>query len=66
MIISGGNANGGDFYDSGGGIYNYSSGNLILTNVTFSGNTASNGGGMYNCGSNSTLTNVIFSGNKDS
>ncbi len=36
-----------------------------LTNVTFSGNSASiDGGGMYNdCNSSPTLTNVTFSGN---
>ena len=36
-----------------------------LTNVTFSGNSAtSDGGGMYNYASSSpTLTNVTFSGN---
>jgi len=38
---------------------------VTLTNVTFSGNTATNnGGGMYNqVGSNSAMTNVTFSAN---
>jgi predicted outer membrane repeat protein len=48
---------------AGGGMYNSGS-SLILTNVTFSGNSATeNGGGMYSFGSYSTLTNVTFSGN---
>jgi len=42
----------------GGGIY--SSGNPMLTNMTFSGNTGK--GGMISSG-NPTLTNVTFSGN---
>jgi len=44
-------------------MYNYSS-SPTLTNVTFSGNTATYGGGLYNNDSSSpTLTNVTFSGN---
>jgi hypothetical protein len=44
-------------------MYNLAS-SPTLTNVTFSGNTAHAGGGMYNRdGSSSTLTNVTFSGN---
>jgi len=39
------------------------SSNPTLTNVTFSGNSAHSGGGMYNSGSSPTLTNVTFSGN---
>ena len=48
----------------GGGMYNYSS-SPTLTNVTFSGNSASNsGGGMYNeVGSNPQIRNTIFWGN---
>ena len=34
-----------------------------LTNVTFSGNSATDGGGMFNIGSSPTLTNVTFSAN---
>lgn len=48
--------------DKGGGMYN-SSGNPALTDVTFSGNTATSGGGMYNSSSSPTLTDVTFSGN---
>ena len=48
FAIMAGNANGSSPDDSGGGIYN-PSGNLTLTNIIFSGNTAANrGGGMYN------------------
>jgi len=39
-------------------------GSSVLTNVTFSGNSAGwEGGGMYNAYSEPTLTNVTFSGN---
>ncbi len=48
----------------GGGIYN-NAGALTVSNVTFSANSASNGGGMYNSGS-LTLTNVTFSANSAS
>ncbi len=37
--------------------------NSTLTNVTFSGNSAQSGGGMYNDDGSPTLTNVTFSGN---
>jgi CSLREA domain-containing protein len=56
----------------GGGLADYTS-NPILSNVTFSGNTAGGtvngttydgfGGGMYNTSSNPQLTNVVFSQN---
>lgn len=47
----------------------YNNGNsTVLTNVTFSGNSAvgSSGGGMFNISSSPTLTNVTFSGNTSS
>ncbi len=46
-------------------MYNVYSSSPTLTNVTFSGNSASSdGGGMFNWISSSpTLTNVTFSGN---
>lgn len=50
----------------GGGIYNSSStgsSGLVLTNATFSNNTAYSGGGMRNYNSTLTLTNVTFSRN---
>ena len=34
-----------------------------VTNCTFSGNSASRGGGMYNGSSSPRLTNCTFSGN---
>ena len=40
-----------------------SSSSPALANVTFSGNWAAYGGGMYNQRSSPTLTNVTFSGN---
>jgi hypothetical protein len=46
----------------GGGIACYAS-NLSITNVTLTGNVASNGGGMNNESSNPTLSNVTISNN---
>lgn len=70
--INGGNANGTvaidyngiTFYrNNGGGMYNYYS-FPTLTNVTFSGNSASdNGGGMYNFSSYIILYNTVFYNN---
>jgi len=48
----------------GGGMYNLGNNtDPTLTNVTFSGNSAENGGGIYNNYSASTLINVTFFGN---
>jgi LPXTG-site transpeptidase (sortase) family protein len=44
-------------------MYNFFSSSPTLTNVTFSGNSAQDGGGMYNQGSSPTLRNLTFSGN---
>lgn len=56
-------ANGKASSSNGSGMVN--SGTVTLTNVTFSGNSASfEGGGMFNLNNSSpTLTNVTFSGN---
>ena len=64
VTIQGGNADSGTFpNDRGGGMYNAGS-SPILTNITFSNNTATNrGGGMSNFSSSPTLTNVTFSDN---
>ena len=48
--------------ESGGGMYN-SNGSAIVTNCSFSGNSAGGGGGMCNRRSSPTLTNCTFSGN---
>ncbi|RCK73402.1 MAG: Fibronectin type III domain protein [Anaerolineae bacterium] len=64
FIITAGQANG-SYHpnNSGGGMYN--AGSPKLTNVTFSGNAASRGGGMYNNNySSPTLINITFSGNQ--
>ena len=65
VSITAGNANGDSYYlnDRGGGMGNSNTSNPTLNNVTFSGNSASLCGGMYNDTSNPTLNNVIFSGN---
>jgi predicted outer membrane repeat protein len=63
--ITAGNANGvSDPNDRGGGIYNLTN-STVLSNVTFTGNSATYvGGGMYNQYSDSpTLMNVTFRGN---
>ncbi|MFQ3684770.1 MAG: cadherin, partial [Roseiflexus sp.] len=65
FVITGGLANGSSpaILSRGGGMFNQNS-SPTLTNVTFSGNTAKFGGGMYNFENSSpTLTNVTFSGN---
>jgi predicted outer membrane repeat protein len=64
FTLTAGQANGTAPGDRGGGMFNYN-GKPTIANVTFSGNNAGDGGGMYNGGSGSrpTLTNVIFSGN---
>ena len=66
LTITGGNASvaSGNYY-LGGGMFNDGS-SPTLTNVTFSGNSATYGGGMFNDGSSPTLTNVTFSGNSAS
>lgn len=45
---------------SGGGVYNQSTGAVVLENVIFSGNLADAGGGMYNIGNSPLLTKVTF------
>jgi predicted outer membrane repeat protein len=63
FTVTGANANGDYPHSRGGGMYN-NNGSPSLTNVTFSGNTAGWGGGIYNeVDSNPSLTDVIFSGN---
>jgi predicted outer membrane repeat protein len=69
VTVTAGNASGGEFSsvkNLGGGMYNASC-SPTLTNVTFTGNSASAyGGGMYNDSSGPTLTSVTFSGNSAS
>jgi len=47
----------------GGGMYNDSSGNLILENVIFTNNSAYYGGGVYNNSSDPELMDVTFTNN---
>lgn len=65
FTITAGNAYGIDAYSNGGGMYNYNTSSLTVTNITFSDNSASSlGGGMYNYNNSSlTVTNVTFSDN---
>jgi parallel beta-helix repeat protein len=64
FTVTGGNANGASPHNRGGGTYNSGS-SPTLTNCTFSGNSArEGGGGMYNHDSSSpVLTNCTFSDN---
>jgi len=62
FVITAGQANGMSPHNNGGGMYNTNS-SPVLTNVTFSNNTANRGGGMYHFGPSATWTNVTFSGN---
>ncbi|RYZ94805.1 MAG: hypothetical protein EOP47_27110, partial [Sphingobacteriaceae bacterium] len=72
FTISGDNANGSSgiavntatiSLKNGGGMYNAYSSSPVLTNVTISGNMATDGGGMYSNFSSPVLTNVTISGN---
>ena len=62
FTIRGGNANGSYPDNLGGGMINVS-GSPTLTNVTFSGNSATTAAGCTTIHSSPTLTNVTFSGN---
>ena len=64
FTVTAGNADGSPFPgNSGGGMYNDGS-SPTVTNCTFSGNSASFGGGMFNHSSSSpAVTNCTFSGN---
>ena len=63
FIITAGYANGSNPDDDGGGMYIFV-GSPTLANLTFIGNLASSGGGLYNTVvSNPTLTDVAFSNN---
>ena len=63
FTITAGNANGYEDDSMGGGMYN-NGGSPTLTNCTFSGNSAGDGGGMNNGDSSSpTLSNCTFSKN---
>jgi hypothetical protein len=64
FTITGGNANGpGVFGGNGGGLFN-NQGALTVSNIIFTGNSATTGGGMDNENNNtSAITNVIFRGN---
>ena len=64
VTITAGNANGTLPHNMGGGMFNKTSSSPTMTDVTFSGNTATMGGGMYNGQRSSpSLSNATFSGN---
>ena len=64
FIITGGNADGSDYYDCGAGIFN-PSGSPKIMNCTFHINYARwEGSGIYNHSSSPVLTNCTFIGNR--
>ncbi len=65
FTISGGYADGGLNHNFGGGMFNSSNSDPIVSVCTFSGNTATSGGGMYNS-SDPTLTDCDFYDNSAS
>ena len=63
FTVTDGNASGADWpHGAGGGMFNYGS-SPVVTNCSFSGNSAEAGGGMYNMYSSPAVTNCSFSGN---
>jgi parallel beta-helix repeat protein len=63
FTITGGNANGTDPNDRrGGGMFNFSSSPMV-TNCTFTGNSAAEGGAIHNSSSNPTVADCTFSNN---
>jgi hypothetical protein len=66
FTITAGEAEGDKAYARGGGMYNSVGATTELRNVTFSGNAANFGGGLYNEQSSPTLNNVTFEGNQAS
>jgi hypothetical protein len=66
FTITYGNADGSNLEDPdsrGGGIYDYNSSSLMITNSTINDNMARYGGGMYNKYSSSSVNNCIFTDN---
>jgi predicted outer membrane repeat protein len=64
FTLTAGKARGSGSNIDGGGLYNWASSSLILTNIIFSGNSSTAfSGGMYNVDSSPTLNNVTFRGN---
>ncbi|MCH8345021.1 MAG: right-handed parallel beta-helix repeat-containing protein [Planctomycetes bacterium] len=65
FTITAGNADGPDptVNGMGGGMFTLGITTSTVTNCTFSGNTATCGGGMGNLGTSPTVTNCTFSGN---
>ncbi|MCC5943028.1 MAG: T9SS type A sorting domain-containing protein [Balneolaceae bacterium] len=63
VTITAGMANGGSFPNNHGGGMHNDDGSPTLSNVTFSGNSASSGGGMFNNSGSPIFTNVTFRSN---
>ena len=63
LVVQNGLATGSFPDNAGGGMYNDSDSSPTLTNCTFTGNSASYGGGMYNRYGSPTLTDCTFTSN---
>ncbi|MCJ7696292.1 MAG: hypothetical protein MUO40_12840, partial [Anaerolineaceae bacterium] len=63
FTITAGNANSASLADRGAGMFNILNSNPTLSNLTFTNNSATYGGGMFSDNSSPTLTNVTFSDN---
>ncbi|MBE0528970.1 MAG: hypothetical protein IH629_07195, partial [Thermoleophilia bacterium] len=63
FTITAGNANSASLADRGAGMFNILNSNPTLSNLTFTNNSATYGGGMFSDNSSPTLTNVNFSEN---
>jgi hypothetical protein len=64
LVFIGNTAGKGAAYYGGGGMFNMAASQPILTNVTFTANSAGGGGGMYNDASSPILNDVTFTGNE--
>ncbi len=65
FTITAGHARGGGCPGScGGGMYNHINSNPVINQISFRGNHASFGGGMFNDGGNPEMSQVSFSGNQ--
>ncbi len=63
VFINGGTVNGNLAANEGGGLWNSTTGQLIVDSVEISGNSSGDGGGVYSDGGRTTLTSTDVTGN---